>query len=350
MNVLIMLAVLVGVVVAISLLGEITEGVNDYITRTRDEALALSPLPDKLPTPKPALAAPVSPPQRAAWWWQRFLSPRGMLGLLLSPFELVILLINSYLIAVNFEVIFRHPGPPLFVLTVWGWEREVTIFDLYGVLISLAEMISASAYHLEADDRHSLVRQSALVALVSLVGFEVGTAVARGWLMGGPENAIFSGLFALGIAASAIAVGILVFDRCLVPLLLAMVWSISSPLWALVGWWERRKPRWRWAYEVKRNGNAVLQTLAWPLVLVDRSVMAPLRRLDDGAARLIAHMTEQSRQEGGDHNAKDKQAAENQDTAAGPAHGGPAGVRRNDPAASTADRVDRGAGHHNLNL
>src|SRR5713226_4363667 len=62
--------------------------------------------------------------------------------------------------------------------------------------------------YLEADDRHSLVRHSALVALVSLVGFEVGTAVARGWHMGGLANATFSGLFALGIAASAVAVGI----------------------------------------------------------------------------------------------------------------------------------------------
>lgn len=349
MNVLIMLAGLVGGAVVLNLLAEITKSAHDYITRASDEAPALSPLPDKLSTLKPALAAPVSPPQRAAWWWQRFLSPRGMLGLILLLVEVVILLVNSYLIAVNFEVIFDHPGQPLFVLTVLGWEREVTVFDLYGVLISLAEMISASAYHLESDDRHSLVRRSALVALVSLVGFEVGTAVARGWHMGGLENAIFSGLFALGIATSAVAVGILVLERCLVPLLLAVLWSLSSPLWALVGWWERRKPRWRWAYEVRKNHNSVLQTLAWPLVLVDRSVMAPLRRLDEGAARLIAHMTKQSRQEGGDNNAKDKQAADNQDTAVGPVHGGPDRVR-NDPAASSADRVDRGTGYHNLNL
>lgn len=349
MNVLIMLAGLVGVAVALSLLGGITEIANDYITRTRDETLALSPLPDKLPTLKPALAAPVSPPQRAAWWWQRFLSPRGMLGVLLLLVELVILLANSYLIATNFEVIFGHPGPPLFVLTVWGWEREVSVFDLYGVLISLMQMISASAYHLESDDRRSLVRRSALVALVSLMGFEIGTAVARGWHLGGLENASFSGLLALGTAACEVAVGIVLLDRCLVPLLLALLWSISSPLWALVGWWERRKPRRLWAYEVKRKRNSVLQTLAWPLVLVDRSVMAPLRRLDDGAARLVARMTKQSRQEEGDNNAKDKRAAENRDAAISPVHGGPDRMR-NDPAAASAERVDRGIGYHNLNL
>src|SRR5712692_484119 len=137
MNVLILLAGLVGVAVVLNLLAEITKSANDYITRASDEASALSPLPDKLPTLKPALAAPVSPPQRAAWWWQRFLSPRGMLGLILLLVEVVILVVNSYLIAVNFEVIFDHPGQPLFVLTVLGWEREVTVFDLYGVLISL---------------------------------------------------------------------------------------------------------------------------------------------------------------------------------------------------------------------
>ena len=66
MNVITLLAVLVGGAVVLNLLAEITKSANDYITRARDEAPALSPLPDKLPTPKPTLAAPLSPPQRAA--------------------------------------------------------------------------------------------------------------------------------------------------------------------------------------------------------------------------------------------------------------------------------------------
>src|SRR5262245_42987442 len=126
---------------------------------------------------------------------------------------------------------------------IWTWERDVTMYDLYGALISLSQLIAASALHTAAAGQHTFLRGSAVVALLSLVGFEVGAAAVRGAVLEGSLNASLSGVFALGVAAVEVVVGILVLDFFLIPFLLSVLWTVVVPVWLMADWIQRRPAR-----------------------------------------------------------------------------------------------------------
>jgi hypothetical protein len=215
-----------------------------------------------------------------------------MFGLLLGPLQVPIVLINSELLAGTFETILDRPGTPIMVLDLFGWVREITNFDLYGLLISLLQMTAAAAIHLAWDDRERLrlVFVAGLIAALSLVSFEVGASLYRGWKMDGDViNALLSGVWALGIATAESAVGAPLIDRFLLPLLLAVLWSVAAPFRALAAWWSARPHAPRWV--VSRHSGRWLHHLVlagvYPLAALDTAVMSPLRGLDRAVGRLL---------------------------------------------------------------
>jgi hypothetical protein len=213
------------------------------------------------------------------------------------------LLINSNLIAITFETILDRPGLPLLPLNIYGWEREITDFDLMGALISVAQMITGSVlYHTWREEHQRWpVLALALIALPCLVGFEVGASVYRGWIVTGDVyNAGLSGLLASGIATSEVIMGIFVIDRFLAPVLLAIVWTVATPVHALAQWWARRRAA-RQARPPSAHTTVLIALL--PLVALDQAVMAPLRSLDRLVASLVPERFHRSPQAGGSQHA-----------------------------------------------
>jgi hypothetical protein len=179
-------------------------------------------------------------------------------------------------------VILDRIGQPLFWFTLWGWQREITEFDLYGVLVSLSQMVVASAsdqVRLEGE-KHLVLRLIALVALLSLVSFEVGASFYRGLMLAGPWNASLSAALALGVATMECIVGVFLLDRFLIPLLLAMLWTITAPFHGLARWCGRRRPQ-------PSRPIPLMLVPTYPLAAVDRALMSPLRQVDNFVKRIL---------------------------------------------------------------
>lgn len=263
-----------------------------YLQR-RDEAPPTpQPEPQTMPVPTPVTLPPVPEEATAGYWWQRLFTLDGLFGLVAGLCEGPILIVNSYLIAATLETILDRPGNPIIPVILFGWEREITDFDLIGALISVAQMLAASALHLawEARQRLWTVFGLALVALLSLVFFETGATVYRSFRIDvEPWNAVMSGAQALGIASVECIVGIFAIDRCLLPCSLAVLWSLATPIRAMGRWWRKRqgtrvlrvRPR------RQRRSHPMLLALAYPLAALDHAVMAPLRRLDRAVSALL---------------------------------------------------------------
>jgi hypothetical protein len=316
MNVLTVIAGLTGAVITFAILAALTKKAQDYLTRCRELDQTPPPLQEETAEPQEPPEDPASQPKRATWWWHRLLSREAMVGLLLLSVELPILIVNSYLIAISMEVIF--PNSPLLLgeIKLWGWwERSITVFDLYGVLISLAQMVTASVCHLTGDNKRSLVWLSSMCGLLSLIAFEISLACRRGFLLEGEINAYLSSLLAMGIATTEVAAGILIIDYFLVSFLLTLFWTLTAPVWVMVDWAKKRKPRNRQPRR-PRSGNAVLRALATPLVAVDQAIMEPLRSLDNEAAKLWSQAIAKF-QKGENNHANTRVSSQRKDEAGG---------------------------------
>lgn len=293
MNTLTLLSTLTAGALALNVLGFLTARASAYL-QTRDQAAPAAP-PPRAAEEFTRIVPPAPPPAAAemAWhWYKRLFTPAGMFGLLLGPLQVPILLINSELLAGTFETILDRPGTPIMVLALFGWVREITNFDLYGLLISLLQMTAAAAIHLAWDDRDRLrlVFVAGLIAALSLVSFEVGASSYRGWKMEGDVvNALLSGVWALGIATAESAVGALLVDRFLLPLLLAVLWSVAAPFRALAAWWSGRPrpPRLVVSRPPGRWSHSLVLAVVYPLAALDTAAMSPLRGLDRAVGRLL---------------------------------------------------------------
>jgi len=230
--------------------------------------------------------------QTAGYWWKRFFTPAGLLGLLLTPFEIYIVVVNSHLLATTLETLLNRPGLPLIPLLLYGWEREITDFDLVGALISIGQMIAASAMHLAWRERHTLqvIFGFALAALLSLITYEVGAAFYRGLVVDGSlANARLSGVFAFGLATLEAAAGIFVIDYFFLPWLLAVLWSIAIPVRAIAHRWARRQGVQARTLRPQRSNSPhpMARAMVYPLAALDRALMAPLRRVDRVVGRVL---------------------------------------------------------------
>jgi hypothetical protein len=282
----------------LNLLGFLTQRAHTFLQKLdRDrDALAASARPRVVEVETPPAPAPVPPPtvpeETAGHWWKRLFTPGSMFGLLVGPLQIPILLINSYLLAATLETILDRPGTIIITGNFWGWERDITDLDLIGALISLAQMITASAIYLVQQERQRCwqLLTLALIALPSLMAYEVGASGWRGQLLeGGAWNGALSSLLALGIAATEAVVGIFLIDRFLIPLLLAGLWSLALPFRGIARWWERRQSQPRrvvQTWQPRRSHPAAL-AVVYPLAALDVALMAPLRRLDHAVTSLL---------------------------------------------------------------
>jgi hypothetical protein len=187
-------------------------------------------------TTHPAIVVlpPVPDEATAAYYWQRLLTPGGMFGLFAGAVcEVPLLAVNSDLVARTLETVFDRFGNPIFPLMLYGWERTITDFDLIAGLISISQMLAASSLHLswEARKRQWGICGLSLVALGSLVSFETGAAVYRAFKIDpNLSNALLSAGAALGISSVECIVGVFAIDRFLLPLSLALLWTVGSPI------------------------------------------------------------------------------------------------------------------------
>ena len=99
--------------------------------------------------------------------------------------------------------LFDRFGNPMFPLMLYSWERTITDFDLIAGLISVSQMLAASALHLswEARKRQWGICGLSLVALGSLVSFETGAAVDRAFKIDQTAPQVVSAALAPGGAA-----------------------------------------------------------------------------------------------------------------------------------------------------
>lgn len=283
----------------INLLGVFTKWANDYRNKLVIEATTAPPLllEGQNSASEQALHGHRIPDEETAgFWWKRLLTLKGMAGFVFSPLQLPILIINSYIIALNLETVFARVPPPLFTLTIWQWEREVNIFDLYGLLCSLGQMITASLLDQvvkqergkEARWFQTLLAWITASALVSLVAFEVGSSIYRGSVLGGTSNAALSGALAAGVAALEIVVGIFILDFFFLPLFLALLWFLATPMRSLARAWEtvrralRGRPR-----SQKPRPNRLSLAMVYLLAAIEQGIMLPLRRLDELVLRFL---------------------------------------------------------------
>lgn len=257
-----------------------------------------TPASAPLPPPRAEEAAsarsarPAADDEASAWYWTlRLLSMPGLFGLFAGPVQLPVLLINSHLLAATLETVLDTSGVPLLPLNIAGAEYVITNMDLIGLLISLGQMLAASGLHIGWHKRLWFIFGLALLALPSLIVFEVWASFQRGLLLDGSfRNASLSALQSAGIATLSAAIGCYFLDHFLIPLALAVLWAMVAPWRALARWWDAQPV-------VRRSW---VPALVAPLAALD-VVFQPLRSVDQTVGRLIARR--QPLHEGDQHHA-----------------------------------------------
>ncbi len=285
-----LLATLAGAALGVNVLAFLTARANAYVRRLDQdqEGRQISSPPLQVAAEPTASPPAVSIPdcQTAAYWWKRLFTPQAILGLVLIPLEIYIVVVNSHLLATTLETLFDSSGQPLISLLLYGWEREITNFDLIGALISISQLIAASAMHIAWRElRLRALSGLLLAALSSFIIFEVSMAFYRGFVIDGTlVNAGLSAVLAFGLATLEAAVGIFVIDYFFQSLLLAVVWSIAIPFRGIAHWWARRQ---RTHALRSYNPYVVAPAVVYPLAALDQVLMEPLRQVDRFVARAL---------------------------------------------------------------
>lgn len=183
--------------------------------------------------PPPPPTQPDINKTEVSYWIRQLFTPAGIMGLLFCFLQLPILFVNSYILAIRFEQMFHTPGTPLFTLTVGSIYREVTDFDIFGLLVSVIIMGLAAAYaftRLNADFKAQFLKNIALAGWILLAVFEVVVSgVGAAATGGGMANAILSAMMAAGIVTVEGVFGIFVVDYFLIPLSLSLFWTLALP-------------------------------------------------------------------------------------------------------------------------
>jgi hypothetical protein len=115
-----------------------------------------------------------------------------------------------------------------------------------GCLISVIQIILAAAFVHSAGKTGRLKWTSllALCALVSTITLEVTLSVQSGMADGGPGSVgLLNGLLALSIAMTDVVCGIFLIEHLAIPFVMAVAWSIASPVRAVARSIRRRAAR-----------------------------------------------------------------------------------------------------------
>jgi len=267
---------------------ELTSRAEAYVNRVAKGSTAGPPVAAH---PEPQAA---NKKETASYWWGKVSSAAGMFGLLMTPLLLPILAINSYIIALNLEVMFGQASEALFTMSFLGWEREITLLDLLALLCSLGQIIAASVSFktrkaAESDRWLTNLGRVSMAALLVLLSFEVGSAFYRGFEMSGSENGLLSAGLALGVGVITAAVGIFVIDQFVIPLLLALCYTVAAPFRLAAAGGKK--------FNLSKTGSRIILFFAHIFAAIDRSLMAPLRRLDAWVYALLFERKSRSARE-----------------------------------------------------
>jgi hypothetical protein len=241
---------------------------------------------------KPFRYSPETTPkdETCGWWWSQVLSGRAVLGAIFLPLQLVILVINSYVLSIRLEVVLGRAGDTLFDLTILGWTREITLFDIVGLLISLIQIIAAAAF-VHSKRRSGTLNGaslSALSALLCMILLEVSLSVLSGIAEEGPAwIPALNGLLAMGLALTDSLCGVFVIEYLMVPLTLSIAWSLASPVRTLAKWTRLKASQYEMAPKpLKSEPGNIVPRLYRALGSVD-PIFQPFRDLDAFAYRRL---------------------------------------------------------------
>lgn len=236
----------------------------------------------------------------AAGHFRELFSAKGMIGFLFSFLQIPVLLVNSYILAIRFEAIFNSPGMALFTLNIMGWMREISEYDVFGLLVSLGIMGSAAAFAHTALHRRAaspLITYTSLPGWIALATFEIAVSLYGGIATDGHWiNAALSALFAFGMVLLEGLFGIFAIDYFLVPLFLAVLWTLSLPFQLVSSGIRKLAAKWtasaperaarrgfrrelRAQRKAQKSNNRV-NPLAVLLLAVYQAVFQPLNKLD----------------------------------------------------------------------
>jgi hypothetical protein len=235
-------------------------------------------------------SASVAQEHTAEWWWSQLLSGKAVLGALFIPLQLIVLVINSYVLALRLEVLLNRVGDPLFTLGTLGWDREITVFDIVGCLISLIQVVAAAAFAhaLSRKERFTWPSIAALGAWLMMMTVEVMLSFLSGLSAGGALwAAVLNGLLAGGLALTDSLFGIYIFEHLAIPLALAIAWSIATPIRALVKVARARASFWAISRREPSRSESGKSNLLYSTVGAIDPVFQPLRDLDAFTYRFL---------------------------------------------------------------
>jgi hypothetical protein len=176
--------------------------------------------------------------------WNRAIRPIAVLGVLVAPLLAVVLAVNIYLLRLTLEQVFDQVGEPLLTITLLSRSYAATVFDAWGALISLGQVIAASvsAYGFLSEPRPGSkrpevprwVRVLATSSVLVLAASEISTSAYRSFLVNNQNFAagVLGAGMALGVVLLEALAGLVVLEALLLPLLHAILATIS----ALLGW------------------------------------------------------------------------------------------------------------------
>jgi hypothetical protein len=216
--------------------------------------------------------------------WLRVIRPSALLGLILFPLLILVVIANVSLIRLTLEIVFNSVPDPLLSLTVVGQSYVLTIFDVYGVLISLGEVITAAVVSQRNFDLHGpsgrrpeISRAERIVATLGLLALAVSEICAsayRSYVVNNHE--LWAGVLGTAVATGTVLLqvvaGLLVINCFVVPLLHA----VGATIYALLG---AGSSVLLGAFRTATKGGRG----RWRGVLVafDEVLIGPLRKLDE---------------------------------------------------------------------
>jgi hypothetical protein len=288
--ILILLLALLGACPVLLLLSAITRAARRRARQAPPEEDSIQPEPTKEAFhPFPYQPTETPPEQTAGYWWSRLLSREAVLGAILVPFQLLVLVVNSYVLALRLEVLLGRGGDPLFTLGVLGWDREITLFDIVGCLISVIQVVAAAAYA-NQKEKFSWPKSAALGAWSLMMAVEVVLSVYAGLSNGGAVTvAILNGGLAAGLALADSLFGLYIIEHFAIPLVLALAWTLALPIRVPLKFVRAQASG--YAIGPKQPGKSKRKTrVVSSIVGAVDPVFQPLRDLDAFVYRLLRRL------------------------------------------------------------
>lgn len=284
------LLILLGVVLALSLLSGWSRDLRESVEAERETLKNFIPAPASRAAAVPVMKrkseiGPPAPEETAGHWWRQVFRPLALLGALLLPLQAVVLVGNTHIVAQTLSIVLDQVPEPLFIFKLLGWSREVSMHDLYALLIALGQFVfAATAGHgILTGKSPRWLTLAALAGWVVLGGYEVGASAYRGYLVeGNLSAAALSAALALGLVLMEAVCGVLILDLFVLPLLAAVAWSCIALLRLLRRGWTAATDR-AVSHEAEpQRPPRPPRVSAWRAAMssLDAILMEPLRELD----------------------------------------------------------------------